>query len=134
VTILALLAKHWTWVVAGLAVAAALYFSQMDAEHSARLQTAQAQLSAETKRADDAQAAFAKAQELAGVTAQAHAREIHDIAAVRSAAAAAKEGSAHAPGADDRFAYSDAAYGFMRGSPAGAPAQPGPAPTTGVDR
>lgn len=125
--------KNWMWFALPALAAAVLYFSQMDSMHSAALGVSQAQLKGETKRADDAEAAFAKAQELAVETATAHAKEIHDIAAVRSAAVTAKEGAAHAPGSDDHFSYSDAAYGFMRDGQ-GAPAGTGAKAASGVDR
>jgi hypothetical protein len=127
--LLAFIGKHWkTAAVASLALALAL------AMHVARLRGQEA--AAARKQAADAAAsavawkgAYDQQALLAKATTEAHAAETTALINTQRAVGSAKEGAAHAPGADDRFAYSDAAYGFLRApraAPAGSAAAPPP--------
>lgn len=75
-------------------------------------------------------AALKKLDTLSRDTAAARALENQRLNAIAADVAAAKEGIKHAPGADDRFVFSDPAYGLMRpradqtGSSAGAQGTP----------
>lgn len=60
-------------------------------------------------------AALVRIETLSRESASARAVEASRITNIAAALAAAKEGIKNAPGADDRFDFSDAAYGFVRG-------------------
>jgi hypothetical protein len=55
--------------------------------------------------------------DLARDSAAARAAETQRLNDIAASVAAAKEGIKHAPGADDRFVFSDPAYGLMRPRP-----------------
>jgi hypothetical protein len=62
-------------------------------------------------------AALKKIDALSRETATARSVENQRLNAIAADVAAAKEGIKHAPGADDRFVFSDPAYGLMRPPP-----------------
>lgn len=97
------------------------------------LKTRTAERDAATKSAAAWQKTYEQAQQLALATEQAHAAEHQAVTIIRESATAAKQGIAHAPGADGSFDFSDAAYGFLRGAPEAGAGQSAQAPA-GVDR
>lgn len=78
-------------------------------------------------------------RQLRGEDAAARSAENARLANISTAVAAAKQGIRNAPGADDSFTFSDAAYGLVRAAPAAGgairAAYPGtPAPHSGVGK
>ena len=92
-----------------------------------------ASLKIDLKGARESAAAWEQAHklqiDLAEKTAAARADETRQLLSIRDAAGTAKEGIANAPGASDRFRYSDSAYRFMQRQPQDAgPSAPADAP------
>lgn len=121
-------AALWKWAAIaclGVILAATIVIALLMAGD---LKTRTAERDAATKSAAAWQQTYQESQRLALATEQAHAAEHQAVTIIREAATTAKQGIAHAPGADTSFDFSDAAYGFLRPAPpqvdAGQPGAP----------
>lgn len=146
--------KSWgKWLLTGLAVAGLIwavdhYRSKAELATS-KVETVTTELKATQEREDrliverkvlvDNQkawsAALVKIDNLARESVTARAAESQRITDIAASLATAKEGIKHAPGADDSFAFSDAAYGLVRskaGAPASGPGGSGASPAQGT--
>lgn len=127
-----LLALAWRFrsliIIAALALALAAAVN-VARDRGADLKAAKTDLAAAASRANEWKVAYDAGVVLARQSAIAHAAEQAALINLARAAGTAKQGIANAPGAADRYRYSDAAYGFMRSRPAEAArdaAAPGP--------
>lgn len=127
------LLKNWKWLAMG-ALALALAFSwNLAQDRGAQLATRTVERDAAVKRAQEWAGAYARQEVLAAETAEARAAETNSLINLARAAGSAKQGIAHAPGADDRFRYSDAAYGFLRNAEPEAAGSPAAGAAPAVD-
>ena len=116
------LLRHWVW----FALAGALFATKHFMDKAADLKAANALIEQRAESAEKLAGVWEShaktVADLAEKTAQARAAERQAIMIIRDAAGTAKGEIANAPGADDRFVYSDPAYRFMRGQSAPDPA------------
>lgn len=121
------LLKNWMPVLLIGLAAGVLYYRDESAERLAERDAARKDAATATANAKAWHEAHDLQVKLATETALARAAEQATIITIRDAAGTAKEEIAHAPGADDPYRYSGAAYCFMRPQSAGcdgAPATP----------
>lgn len=109
--------RHWVWFAMAAAILAANHYRDRGTELETERNTAIAERDTAKANADAWSAAHDKLVELSRETAQARAAETQTITVIRDAAGTAREEIHNAPGADDRFDYSDPAYRFMRARP-----------------
>lgn len=132
------LKAQWKWIGIGLAVAALAwavdhYKGKADLAEQ-RVETVAAEKAAaeerETRLIEERKVLVANQQawaetakivrQLADDTARARATEAAKLTTIAADVAAAKQGIRNAPGASDRFVFSDAAIGVMRARPGAA--------------
>jgi hypothetical protein len=112
------LLRHWVWFALAGALLCARHYQGQSAGLTTQLSAVTSERDTAVQRATEWKAAVEADRALAEKTAAAHADETNRLIDLARSAGAAKQGIANAPGAADRFRYSDAAYGFMRARPA----------------
>lgn len=120
------------WIaIAGLVLALA-FTVNLAQSRGVKLAGVTAERDAAIKRADEWKTTYDDARSKEQATAAARALETQQLITLARDAGNAKEGIANAPGATDRFRYSDAAYGFLRARPTEA-ARPAAEADPGMD-
>jgi len=119
---------HWRAIGLVALIGTLVFFIHLAGVRGNERDVARAEKVAAEQSRDAFKASLDEQIELAKETAAARAIEFKAITQIRDAAQAAKEGISNAPGANDPFRYSDAAYGLMREQAAGG--QPAEAATS----